>query len=383
MAGRAAKRRMADPGGEEKLVTGARPSPWIGAEIERIPPRDLISDPRNARTHTDRQVRQIADAILAFGFTSPVLVDAAGVIIAGHARTAAAVSLGLSVVPCIRVAHLDDAQRRALAIADNRLALSAGWDTDVLGDEVAELERLGIDLSLLGFDADELADLLPPGASDAAHVADEHPALTTTQPGDVWALGRHRVMCGSCDDADAVRRLAPDGWDGAVVDPPYERDDLPGLTDPSIVFGQAKHIRLIPADLWRFERVLDKVQGHRSATVQVLHRHAFVAQVGSVRQLPRDPSATYDSIVRVDSSQRGDHPHAKPVDLLVEHMEAWWPPGIDRVADLCAGSGSTLLACEQTGRTAYLMEIDPATVDGIVSRWIESGGPASVESHHG
>lgn len=344
-----------------------------------MPAADLRPAERNARAHPADQVRQLADSISRFGWTAPIVLSR-GRIVAGHGRHAAAVALGLDMVPCIVVDEWSADDARAYALADNRIALGAEWDTAALAAELAELERAGEDLISLGFDADEIDRTLRAAAASerSEAVPDAAPSETAadTRLGDLWLLGRHRLLCGSCDDPDAVRRLAPDGWDAAVVDPPYERDDLPGLTDPSIVFGQAKHIRMIPAELWRFERVVDKVQGHRSATVQVLHRHAFVAQVGSVRQLPRDASATYDSIVTVPSTEREHHSHEKPVALLVEHMEAWWPPGCHRVVDLCAGSGSTALACEATGRTALLMEIDPATCDAIVSRWIASGGEA-------
>src|SRR5574343_231463 len=178
-------------------------------QIETLAVDRLIPYARNSRTHSDGQVAQIAASIKEFGFTNPVLVDAAGAIIAGHGRVLAARKLGLSEVPCIRLGHLTEAQKRAYVIADNRLALNAGWDEEMLALEMRDLMDEGYDVGLTGFDLKEIDALLagldatPEGATDA----DETPevqAEAVSKPGDVWLLGKHRIMCGDSTVATHV-----------------------------------------------------------------------------------------------------------------------------------------------------------------------------------
>lgn len=170
-------------------------------QIENQPIERLIPYARNSRTHSEEQVAQVAASIREFGFTNPVLIDGEGGIIAGHGRVMAARKLGLADVPCIRLAHLSEAQKRAYVIADNKLALNAGWDEQMLALEFKDLQEMNFDLELTGFglgDIDELLaelDATPEGQTDA----DAAPAVQTvavTRPGDVWTLGKHRVMCG-------------------------------------------------------------------------------------------------------------------------------------------------------------------------------------------
>lgn len=199
----------------------------------------------------------------------------------------------------------------------------------------------------------------------------ERPAIPITKLGNVWLLGKHRLLCGNANDQRDIQRLSPGKeWDVAVIDPPYEASDivwLKWIMDPCIVFGQAKQLRLIPDSLWRFERVIVKRYKHRSATTQVAHRHALVAQCGSVKTLPRDKKATLDSVVEQELNT--EHDHQKPVSLLVEHLTHWTPPNWKAVVDPFAGSGSTLLAAEAMGRKCFAMELDPGWCDVIVQRW--------------
>ena len=170
----------------------------------------LIPFARNSRTHSDEQVAQIAASIREFGWTNPILIDGAKGIIAGHGRLAAARKLGLNAVPVIVLDHLTDAQKRALVIADNKLALNAGWDMDLLSSELAGLGEEGFDLSLLGFNEDELAKLLEPEAVDGLTDEDavpDVPEQPKTVLGDVWVLGNHRLMCGDSTSIDAVEKL--------------------------------------------------------------------------------------------------------------------------------------------------------------------------------
>jgi ParB-like chromosome segregation protein Spo0J len=180
--------------------------------LERLRPYD-----RNARTHSAEQVAQIAASIVEFGFTNPILVDSSDGIIAGHGRLSAAQELGLKTVPVVVLDHLSDRQRKAYILADNQLALNAGWDTDLLRSELQDLAEQDFDLSLIGFSDDELADLLPeieelPPEDADADAVPEPPAEPVTKPGDIWLLGEHRLMCGDSTDVLAVELFAaPDG----------------------------------------------------------------------------------------------------------------------------------------------------------------------------
>lgn len=186
--------------------------------VEHLTVNELIPYARNARTHSDAQVAQIAASIVEFGFCNPVLVDESGGIIAGHGRILAARKLGLADVPCIRLSHLSQNQRRAYVIADNRLALNAGWDEELLALEIAELDERGFDIDLLGFDEAELEGLLvqglgtdeeKPAPTDPAEAEDlpEVPGVPVSRPGDIWCLGRHRLICGDASDPAVIEAL--------------------------------------------------------------------------------------------------------------------------------------------------------------------------------
>jgi DNA modification methylase len=191
--------------------------------LDRLKPYD-----RNARTHSAEQVAQIAASIVEFGFTNPILVDSSDGIIAGHGRLSAAQELGLKTVPVVVLDHLSDRQRKAYILADNQLALNAGWDTDLLRSELQDLAELDFDLSLIGFSDDELADLLPdieelaPEEMGDPDEVPEPPADPVSKPGDVWLLGKHRVMCGDSTVITDVERLMA-GAKAALMhaDPPY------------------------------------------------------------------------------------------------------------------------------------------------------------------
>ena len=184
-------------------------------QIEMVNIEQLIPYARNSRTHSDAQVAQIAASIKEFGFTNPVLVDGEGSIIAGHGRVLAARKLGMDTVPVIRLNYLTEAQRRAYVIADNKLALNAGWDNEMLALELAELGDLGFDLELTGFSDEEIKALMPvevEGLTDEDAVP-EAPEQPVTVEGDVWVLGKHRLMCGDSTSVDAVEKL----MDGAQI----------------------------------------------------------------------------------------------------------------------------------------------------------------------
>ena len=194
-------------------------------KIETIKTTALIPYARNSRSHSESQVAQIAGSIREFGFTNPVLIDAENGIIAGHGRVMAAGKLGLAKVPCIRLAHLTDTQKRAYIIADNKLALNAGWDEEMLALELGELKDDDFDLSLIGFDEAELGDIMEdeeiPTVGDEEEVP-EPPANPVTVQGDVWTLGTHRLLCGDCrNHSDVQKLLAGRKINVAVTSPPY------------------------------------------------------------------------------------------------------------------------------------------------------------------
>jgi ParB-like chromosome segregation protein Spo0J len=195
-------------------------------QIEQVPVEKLIPYVNNSRTHSEEQVAQIAASIREFGFNNPVLIDKDDTIIAGHGRIQAARKLGLAEVPCVRLEHLTETQRKAYIIADNRLALNAGWNEELLTIELNDLLADGFALDILGFDSDELKSLLDPvtpteGLTDEDAVP-EVPEEPKTKPGDIYQLGRHRLMCGDSTSIDAVEKLM-DGQKADMVftDPPY------------------------------------------------------------------------------------------------------------------------------------------------------------------
>jgi DNA modification methylase len=202
----------------------------LPTQIELRSVRALLPYARNSRTHSDEQVAQVAASIKEFGWTSPILVDAEGTIIAGHARLLAARKLEMTEVPVIVLAHLTPAQRRALVIADNKLAMNAGWDETMLREEMSSLDADGFDLAVVGFSDEELVVLLaevePETAESAAGEAEdeipEAPVEPVTRPGDIWRLGKHRLICGDCRDLAVVEKLMAGASANVVItSPPY------------------------------------------------------------------------------------------------------------------------------------------------------------------
>jgi DNA modification methylase len=207
-------------------VGDARITPAMAKRIELWPVERLVPYARNARTHSAEQVAQIAASIAEFGFVNPILVDSRDGIVAGHGRLLAARKLGLTEVPVIVLDHLSETQRRAYVLADNRLALNAGWDDEVLAAELAALETDGFDLGLIGFSEHELADLIADPAEAPAAAVEEDvplpPAKAVTMPGDLWLIGAHRLICGDCRDVSVVAKLFEGRRANVVVtSPPY------------------------------------------------------------------------------------------------------------------------------------------------------------------
>ena len=222
-------------------------------QIEHVSIDNLIPYARNTRTHSDEQVAQIAASITEFGFTNPVLIDGDGGIIAGHGRVMAAKSLQLAEVPCVRLGHLTEVQRRAYIIADNKLALNAGWDEDLLRSELAELKDLSFDLGLIGFDSKDLEELFyvplsEDGLTDPDNIPDP-PAEPITQVGDLWQLGNHRLLCGDSTSTNAMQTLLGGGYaDMVFTDPPYNVAYTGGTKDKLTI----KNDSMKSEDFYRF-----------------------------------------------------------------------------------------------------------------------------------
>lgn len=386
--------------------------------VEYVAVGSLIPYARNSRTHSDAQVAQIAASIKEFGWTNPVLVDEQQTIIAGHGRVLAAQKLGLDSVPTIALTGLTEAQRRAYVIADNRLALNAGWDEEMLALELQDLAAADFNLDLLGFDADRLDELLADevgqteGLTDADAVP-EPPEQPATRPGDVWLLGRHRVMCGDSTGVDAVDRLmGSTKADMVFTDPPYGVVYQSNMRTKSqkfdVLANDDKFLDIAPivemfSKGWVFVWTSWKVQ---TKWIEMFSGFDYPTNIviwhkpgGGIGDLKKTFSSDYEVAlvwnrgaelcgkrigsvwtINKDGASTYVHPTQKPVALAQEAIDKTARRGAT-VLDLFGGSGSTLIACEKTGRIARLMELDPKYCDVIVRRWQDfTGKQATLES---
>ncbi len=411
---------------------------------ELRPVERLVPAPRNPRTHNKKQIRQIADSIRAFGFTNPVLVDGKGQVIAGHGRLAAAHLLGLIEVPILCIDWLSDTQQRAYVIADNRLAEKAGWDRELLALELGDLCTLEIDETLTGFDLREIELIIDAG--DPAAEPDEVPEVqhgpAICQAGDLWQLGRHRLLCGDALDHASYRTLM--GRDKArlvVTDPPYNvpiKGHVSGL-------GKMQHREFVQGTGEMTEReFIAFLTGSLDAMTKVAKDGSLHYVFMDWRHLPELMSAgdaVYDdwlnlcvwaksnagmgSLYRsqhelVAVFKKGRRPHINNVELgkngrhrsnvwnyagvnsfSAERKEAlsWHPTvkPVEMIADIIkdasdrddiildgfGGSGTTLIAAEQCGRVARLLELDPLYCDVILRRFAAAFGQAPTLSSTG
>ena len=386
-------------------MQGANKIEWLSVET-------LIPYAKNARTHSDEQVAQIAGSIKEFGFNNPVLIDKENSIIAGHGRLLAARKLGMDKVPVVQLEHMTEAQRKAYVLADNRIALNSGWDTSMLTVELQDLKD-NIDLSLLGFDADELDALLNPivetdGLTDEDAVPDV-PNEPKTKLGDIYILGSHRLMCGDSTSIDAVDKLM-DGHKADMVftDPPYgvdykginndSRDGLEELLRGA--FGNYLAVSKSGAAIYCFhsDRCADVFHRvfreffHFSSMIIWAKNSLTLSQTDYQSQhepclygwMDNGKHSWYSdrkqtSIWRFDKERCEGHTTPKPV-ALVEKAITNSSKGGDLIIDLFGGSGSTLIAAEKVGRQANIMELDPKYCDVIVNRWEDFTGKKAVLS---
>ena len=393
--------------------------------VQQIELEQLVPYARNARTHSESQVAQIAGSIAEFGFVNPVLVGGDNIIIAGHGRVMAAKKLGLKTVPTIKLDHLTENQRRALVIADNKIAENAGWDEELLRLELQNLADEDFDLDLLGFDDVELDDLLTSLDDDEAAALDENIPEVQENPvsrtGDIWIMGEHRLLCGdSTSEADMKKLMAGELADMVFTDPPYNVNYGDTAKDKLRSKGGAKAGRKIMNDNLGddFEAFLTAacknmlvhtkgalyicMSSSELDTLQSAFRNAggkwstFIIWAKNTFTLGRsDYQRQYEPILYgwkdgndrywcgardqgdvwfYNKPQKNDlHPTMKPVDLVVRGIKNS-SKTLDIVLDPFGGSGSTLIAAEHTGRQARLIELDPKYVDVIVRRWQEMTG---------
>lgn len=394
-------------------------------QIERIGVEALIPYARNSRTHSDAQVAQIAASIREFGFTNPVLVDEANGIIAGHGRVLAARKLKMPDVPAIRLSHLTEAQKRAYVIADNKLALNAGWDIELLRLEINDLRGLEFDVALTGFSTEELDALMAaPGTEgltdpDAIPEAPERPIAV---PGDVWLLGRHRLVCGDCTDPLAVEK-ALNGVKPhlMVTDPPYgveydaEWRNKALRADGSPIGGRAvgkvlndekadwrEAWALFPGDVayvWHAgnmahvvaESLMASDLGIRAQIIWaksqfVIGRGDYHPQhepcwyaVRKGRKGHYDGGRKQSTLWQIDKPRKSETGHStqKPVECMKRPIENNSSPG-QAVYEPFSGSGTTIIAAEMTGRACHAIELNAAYVDVAVKRWQEFAGQVAT-----
>jgi DNA modification methylase len=388
-------------------------APILAKCIEHWPIDRLIPYSRNARTHSDAQVAQIAASVREFGFTNPVLVDSQAGIIAGHGRVLAARKLGMENVPVIRLDHLTDTQKRAYVIADNRLALDAGWDEEMLRIELAELSTADFDLDLLGFEADELNAYLTDeqsGLTDEDAIP-EVPAEAVTRPGDLWILGNHRLLCGDSTTASDVTRLLNGAQPHLMVtDPPYgveydptwrgktkrngkvlndDRADwreawslFPG--DVAYVWHGALHGGTVEDSLascgftvraqiiWA-KRQLVMGRGH----YHWQHEPCWYAVRNHGHWAGDRKQSTLWQIENKNQDAETVHGTQKPVECMRRPIVNNSSPGQAIYEPFC-GSGTTLIAAQQTSRNCLAMELSPNYCDVIVKRWQDFTGKQAV-----
>jgi DNA modification methylase len=389
----------------------------------------VVPDPRNARTHSKKQVEQIAASIQEFGFSNPLLIDPQGTVIAGHGRLLAAKAIGMDEVPTIQLHGLSNAQTRALRLADNKIALNAGWDVDLLKLELGELSDLDIDvdLSVTGFSSGEVDVILNHTADPDDELIPSVPKTPRTIPGDIWVLGDHRIGCGDGRDVGFLKAVIGGGAtiDCAFLDPPYNvpingfvnakgrhrefamasgemsddefrafltdtlgacaavsRDgaihfvcmDWRHMDDVSVA-GDAVYGDLLNLCFW------NKSNAGMGSLYRSKHELIFVYRVGDVPHFNavelgkhgrnRTNVWDYASVNSMAGSRRADlelHPTVKPTALVADAIKDVTKRG-ELVLDIFLGSGTTLIAAERTGRQFRGIDIDPAYVDIAIDRW--------------
>lgn len=369
--------------------------------------QELIPYVNNSRTHSEEQVNQICASINEFGFTNPLLIDEKDSIIAGHGRLMASKKLGMEEVPCIVLKGLTEAQKKAYIIADNKMALNAGWDEELLKIELENLKELDFDLGLTGFNIDELDDILGKNEEEQEIIEDEIPEAPEepkAKLGDIYQLGNHRLMCGdSTSEEDVAKLMNGVKADMVFTDPPY-----------NIAYSGIKDKRTIENDKMSDEDFVDFLEKSimKCDTAYVCcswqYEHLFKKAMTNIGMPPKamiiwnkvNPAQHLDKYFKQheiifyygkfggEKTIRGDiweckrqkntvHPTMKPIELIAMALNDNKDKEI--VYDGFGGSGSTLIACEQLNRKCYMMELDPHYIDVIINRWENFTGKKAVK----
>ncbi|QIK78867.1 ParB N-terminal domain-containing protein [Sphingomonas piscis] len=420
----------------KQSVAGALPTRSLTVVYRPI--GDLRPDPRNARTHSKKQIDQICASIWEFGFTNPVLVDEQSMLIAGHGRLRAAREMGLAEVPVIELSGLSEVQKKALRLADNKIALNAGWDTEILKLELADIATLDFDfdLTLTGFASGEIDIVLKAANDPHEEVIPAVPSEPKTQLGDIWVLGEHRIGCGDGRDVEFLKHVVGEGAaiDAAFMDPPYNvkinghanakgrhrefamasgemtenqfREFLRQTLTAAEAVSRSGAVHFVCMD-WRhiddvaavgrevYDDLLNicvwnKSNAGMGSLYRSKHEMVFVYRVGdaphaNMVQLGkhgrnRTNVWDYPSVNSMAGSRREDlalHPTVKPVAMVADAYQDVTRRG-DLVFDMFLGSGTSLIAAERTGRTFRGCDIDPAYVDVAVERWVQMTGGTPV-----
>ncbi len=406
-------------------------------KIEQVSIELLIPYANNARTHSDAQVAQIAASIREFGFTNPVLTSDDNTIIAGHGRVMAARKLGLTRVPVIRLSHLSETQRKAYILADNKLALNAGWDDNLLSIELADLKDLGFDTDLTGFSADEIAALMPVEVTEGLTDEDEVPDVPqepVTKLGDVWILGKHRVMCGDSTSIDAVEKLmAGQKADFCFTSPPYNlgksvalrngarkgadsayndfsddgewSDLMRGFISNAIMFAEVSciNVQMLSGNKFDLLKLFGDYANHTvdiavwsksnpppamadGVMTSAFEFMWFVSADENPNRRIKGASfqrGTFSNVFEYATASGHDasvHGAVFPLPVA-EHFIKNCSQKTAVVLEFFGGTGTSMIACEKTGRVNRSMELDPKYCDVIVKRWQDfTGKKATLES---
>jgi len=378
---------------------------------------DLIPYINNSRTHNEEQVKQICASINEFGFTNPLLIDEKDNIIAGHGRLLASKKLNMKEVPCIVLSGLTEAQKKAYIIADNKLALNAGWDDELLKLELENLKELDFDISLTGFNVDELDDIFQ--AEEEQEIVEddfdiEPPEEPKAKLGDIYQLGNHRLMCGDSTSEEDVNKLMNGvKADMVFTDPPYgmnldtdyskmEGNGRKGKTYSKVigdnedfkddliktVFDNFNYCNEI--FLWGVDYYFDLIPNFKDGNLIVWDKTLQTngdAGYNSEFELLWTKNQHKKEVIHFNwfryfglsaqDMKTREHPTQKPLQVITPFIEKYSKEN-DLIVDIYGGSGSTLIACEQLNRNCYMMELDPHYIDVIIQRWESFTGEKAV-----
>jgi len=383
-------------------------------EYIKVKTSELIPYVNNARTHDEAQIKKIQSSIREFGFINPVIIDDKNNIIAGHGRVQAALKEGITEVPCIKESHLSEYQKKAYILADNKLAELSGWDFDLLANEIEELKNSDIDIDMLGFDEKELLELIEEkhdAEEDGFDLEENLNAKEIVKRGDIWNIGKHRLMCGdSTNKEDVYKLVGEQKVDLLLTDPPYNvsyegktKDSLKIENDsmPNEEFREFLKNAFIAADnvmkngavfyIWHADlegynfrgacadagwKVRECLIWNKSSMVlgrqdyHWKHEPCLYGWKGGSGHLWNSDRKQTTVLNFEKPSRNGEHPTMKPVSLFSYQLQNNTKEE-DTVLDLFGGSGTTLIACEQTNRKCFMMELDEKYATVIIKRYIE------------